>query len=153
MILIEKFDLYFTLVSIAQVLFNHKPVNDVVVQATVTDNHGTEVIVDMLDEGTGFPDLEKGDGVYSGVHVPLVSGVYKVSVKVESSGDADRSALSYVNRVGSSRLLPIDQEDIDCEECEPVSLDEAYTGTFDISDIRFTNVDQFPVVSTSESRW
>ena len=81
----------------AEVKQGSLPVLDAKVVATVTrplGDDGVETVeVELRDLGTGYPDVTKGDGVYSGYFTDLSrqSGSYQVTVRADHNGGNART--------------------------------------------------------------
>jgi len=111
-----------------------RPVKNAKVVATITYGvePGTEEVLELLDDGIGYPDGVQFDGIYSAHFVPPVDGDYAIKLTVTRNPNVASPPLP------TTRLLPIDQAEFGCVgSCEATNLEE----DVDIREI------QFPVVS------
>ena len=105
----------------AEVRQGSLPVLDARVVATVTrplGDDGVETVeVELRDLGTGYPDVTKGDGVYSGYFTDLSrqSGSYQVTVSADHNGGNARTP-----KLSASAAAAAD-DNVCCGSAAPVS--------------------------------
>ena len=80
----------------AQLTSGSLPLSKAKVVATVTNPGGLSVEVELGDEGTGYPDITAGDGIYSAYFTDLgpEPGYYMVTVRASDAGLARIPSLS-----------------------------------------------------------
>lgn len=92
----------------------------------------------LNDNGNGVPDIAELDGVFSGNFIPESDGIYRISVEIDATSTSRiKNQIRPENFIGSSRLLPVDQNDIRPEE--PIELDEDFLMTVNHLDITVKN--------------
>ena len=80
----------------AQLTQGSLPLSQATVIAKVTNPGGLSVEVELRDEGTGYPDITAGDGIYSAYFTDLgpEPGYYMVTVEAGDAGSARIPSLS-----------------------------------------------------------
>ena len=85
----------------AQVMKGNLPINDALVEVTITHNDRTKKSTKQLfDNGSGDPDITRGDGIYSRYFAVAEPGMYTFQIFVTDNGNTAYAKARTLNDEG-----------------------------------------------------
>ncbi|CRK98605.1 CLUMA_CG011964, isoform A [Clunio marinus] len=75
------------IIIFVQVMQGNLPINDALVEISVTGSNGHNMKIQLFDNGSGDPDITKGDGIYTRYFIPPDVGMWKFQIYVNDNGN------------------------------------------------------------------